>query len=163
MNLSELKWACELYGQLGTPYDASLRTFRRCVAPTFDVSKPEHRACLFTWLNKWKCRQFALEHHMTTASDSLIHWANVWLERLPPADVLLTNLDPAEIRRGAAAYEALRDETASFKKRDGRLIAATFGKTGAAKTLFALRPMVFPPWDEQIREALGFKRGSCPR
>jgi hypothetical protein len=34
----------------------------------------------------------------------------------------------------------------------------TFGDTAAAKALFALRPMAFPPMDEQIRTAFGWKK-----
>ncbi len=31
----------------------------------------------------------------------------------------------------------------------------SFGETAAAKALFAIRPLAFPPWDEPIRAALG--------
>jgi hypothetical protein len=154
VKLFEFAYGCRLYGQLAG-YDASLRRFRDRVAPSLDPSRAAHRAALFVWLNSWGCRQFALEHHATTASDSLVRWAGVWLSRLPPPDVLLTDLTPVEIRACAAAYEALRHETASFKSRGGRSHAVTYGPTGAAKTLFALRPNVVPPWDDPIRGALG--------
>jgi hypothetical protein len=35
-----------------------------------------------------------------------------------------------------------------------------FGDTAAAKLLFALRPQVFPPWDESIRLAFGRPGGA---
>lgn len=35
-----------------------------------------------------------------------------------------------------------------------------FGDTAAAKLLFALRPQVFPPWDEAIRLAFGRPGGA---
>jgi hypothetical protein len=155
MNLRELKWGCGLYGQL-TSYDASLQGFRESVAPEFDPSRPEHRARLFQWLNSWGCRQFALDHHATTASESLVRWADVWLSRLPSADRLLTDLSATETRQCAAAYDALRGQTASFKTRGSRSLVVTYGPTGAAKTLFAIRPMAVPPWDDPIRRALGF-------
>jgi hypothetical protein len=33
----------------------------------------------------------------------------------------------------------------------GKVSTVTYGPTGAAKTLFALRPLAIPPWDEPIR------------
>lgn len=156
MNLFELEYGCRLYGQL-TTYDASLQRFRERVAPALDPWRPEHRASLFEWLNSWGCRQFALEHHATTASGSFIKWANLWLSRLPSLNVHLTDLTATEIRECAAAYDALRRATASQRTlSDGRRALVTFGPTGAAKTLFALRPNVVPPWDAPIRAALGF-------
>lgn len=156
ISLSALRWGCSEYGRLSS-YDISLQTLNECVGSGLDPSRPDHRACLFTWLNAWGCRQFALTHHATTASDSLLRWADVWLSQLPAPDRLLTDLDAGEIRRCAAAYEALRHETASYKtRRDGSRITVTFGPTGAAKTLFAFRPFAVPPWDDPIRKALGF-------
>lgn len=156
MNLVELRYGCRLYGQL-TTYDASLQRFRERVAPALDPWRPEHRASLFEWLNSWGCRQFALEHHTTTASESLITWANLWLSRLPSLNTHLTDLTATEIRECAAAYDALRRATASQRTlSDGRRAQVTFGPTGAAKTLFALRPNVVPPWDSPIRVSLGF-------
>lgn len=70
---------------------------------------------------------------------------------MPSESVLLTDLSPAEIRLCAAAYDALHRETASFKTRNGRSFPVTFGSTGAAKTLFALCPNVFLPWDGPFR------------
>jgi hypothetical protein len=43
-----------------------------------------------------------------------------------------------------------------YKTRGSRSLVVTYGPTGSAKTLFALRPMLVPPWDDPIREALGF-------
>src|SRR5262249_2235640 len=37
------------------------------------------------------------------------------------------------------------------KRQDGRVVRVTYGPTGAAKTLFAMRPEAFPPWDDPIR------------
>ena len=156
MSLRDLRWGCGVYGQR-TSYDVSLKKFRTEVGTELDPSRPQHRASLFRWLNSWGCRQFALKHHATTASDSLVRWADIWLSRLPPPGRLLTDLSASEIRQCAAAYEALRAETASYKVRaKGQPVRVTFGPTGAAKTLFALRPLVVPPWDDPIREAFGY-------
>jgi hypothetical protein len=37
----------------------------------------------------------------------------------------------------------------------------SFGDTAAAKALYALRPRVFPPWDELIRLSFGPPGGSA--
>jgi hypothetical protein len=112
---------------------------------------------LFEWLNGWGCRQFARQHHATTASDSLVRWAASWLGNLPDWPAQLTDLSAAELALCADAYDALRDSPASSRTlQTGRASQVTYGPTGTAKTLFALRPNVFPPWDEPIRRLLGF-------
>jgi hypothetical protein len=154
MKLFELAYCCRLYGHF-SGFDVSLNRFRERTAPALDPDLKEHRAFLFEWLNSWGCRQFAKGHHVTTASDSLITWARLWLKELPPPDAHLTNLSAKEVELSAAAYEALMGSRASFRfLPGGRSAPVTFGATGAAKTLFALRPNVFPPWDEAIRAQL---------
>lgn len=77
--------------------------------------------------------------------------------RLPGPEVSLTDLSAREVRVCAAAYDALRNCRASVKPQpSGHAVTVTFGPTGAAKTLFAIRPNVFAPWDEQIRKARGW-------
>ena len=39
----------------------------------------------------------------------------------------------------------------------GKVSTVTYGPTGAAKTMFALRPLAIPPWDEPIRLELEHK------
>jgi hypothetical protein len=112
---------------------------------------------LFTWLNSWGCRQFAKDHHATTASASLTVWAEDWLDRLPAAGAHLTDLTADEIRLCAAAYEPLRLCVASLRRLPGgRVSEVAFGPAGAAKALFAFRPNVFAPWDDPIRNAYGW-------
>lgn len=153
MRLSELKDCCRSYAL--TPYDASLRRLRS-LGPEVDPLNPTHRAALFVWLNAWRCRQFAKAYH-SMASDSLVGWSAVWMARLPGPEVSLTDLSAREVRVCAAAYDALRSCRASMKPQPNRrAVSVTFGPTGAAKTLFAIRPNVFAPWDEQIRKARGW-------
>jgi hypothetical protein len=156
VKLFELAYQCSLYSSQ-TNYDASLDKLRRVTAGQLDPVNAEHRTALFTWLNAWGCRQFAIDHHLATAAPSLVSWARIWEERLPPLEYQLTRLSDSEIRLCAASYEALRHCPASLKQgEDGRTITVTFGPTGAAKTLFAMRPNVFAPWDESIRQAMGW-------
>ena len=155
MRLHELRWACSMYEQL-TGYDASLAKLRERTGDVLDPFNAQHRAALFAWLNSWACRQFALDHHATTASESLVQWADEWLPHLPPPRVPLTDLTIEQMRECARAYDVLRGQAASFRiLPNGKHSRVTYGATGAAKTLFALRPNAIPPWDDPIRAALG--------
>jgi hypothetical protein len=150
MTLSELEAACRLY-KLTTNFDASLVRFRASVEPGFDPLISAHRLALLKWLNSWACRQFKLEDH-PLASASLESWALDWLGQLPSPERHLTDLTDSEIRACFEAYEALSAMPASRRLLpSGRVSSVTYGPTGAAKTLFAIRPLAIPPWDEPIR------------
>jgi hypothetical protein len=156
MKLYELAYCCRLYGQL-TGYDRHLSQLHQRVGSGLDPSNPAHRTALFQWLNGWGCRQFARQHHATTASDSLVRWADAWLGRLPAWPVQLTDLSVPELELCAGAYDALRVLPASRRTlNSGKVSVVTYGPTGTAKTLFALRPNVFPPWDTPIRRLFGW-------
>ena len=156
MKLFELAYACRLYGQLAA-FDRPLDDLWHVAGPLLDPMRPEHRVALFKWLNAWGCRQFSIAHHSSTASDSLVEWSSAWLAKLPAQRTDLTELTPDVLDVSAAAYERLRDARASWRTLPGgRSSSVRFGPTGAAKTLFALRPETFPPWDDPIRVKLGF-------
>lgn len=143
-----------MYEQL-TGYDASLARLRELTGDDLNPYNAQHRSALFAWLNSWGCRQFALEHHDTTASESLVQWAEEWLAHLPASSVPLTDLTIEQMRECARAYDALRSQAASFRiLPGGKNSRVTYGATGAAKALFALRPNAIPPWDDPIRAAL---------
>ncbi len=150
MTVQELQDACRLYG-LMTGFDSTLARFRASVAPGFDPFVPEHRLHLLKWLNAWACRQFSIKDR-PLASASLEAWAGEWLERLPAPDRHLTDLTASEVRTCFEAYESLGAMPASRRALPtGKVSTVTYGPTGAAKTLFALRPLGVPPWDEPIR------------
>jgi hypothetical protein len=150
MKIQELQDACRLYG-LMTGFDSTLARFRASVAPGFDPFVPEHRLHLLKWLNAWACRQFSIKDR-PLASASLEAWAGEWLERLPAPDRHLTDLTASEVRTCFEAYESLGAMPASRRALPtGKVSTVTYGPTGAAKTLFALRPLAVPPWDEPIR------------
>lgn len=156
MRLFELAYTCRLYGQLAG-FDIALEDLRRAVGSLLEPTNPVHRIALFKWLNAWGCRQFAIAHHASTASDSLVEWASVWLPRLPDPGAQLTDLSPDDLTVTATAYERLRDARASWRTLpDGRSSSVSFGPTGSAKALYALRPSAVPPWDDPIRMKLGF-------
>jgi hypothetical protein len=156
MKLYELAYCCRLYGHL-TGYDRHLSQLHQLVGSGLDPSNPAHRTALFQWLNGWGCRQFARQHHATTASDSLVSWAASWLGNLPARKEQLTDLPAARLAMCAGAYDALRVLPASRRTlSSGKVSVVTYGPTGTAKTLFALRPDVFPPWDTPIRRVFGW-------
>lgn len=151
MRLFELAYACRVYAHM-TDYDGALVQFRKVVGLQLDPLQSAHQAALFKWLNDWGCRQFAKQHHESIAAVSLVRWAKRWLDSLPGPDARLEELGRADLQRAASAYGALQTQIASH--RGPSSIPVRFGATGAAKTLFALRPNVFAPWDEPIRVRL---------
>ena len=151
-NLFEFAYACRLYGEI-SGYDASLIELRKL--GSLDYQIPAHRDALFKWLNAWGCRQFRKAEHGTTATHSLVSWAERWMAQLPSAQTNLTDLSEEKLRLCSAAYADLRNRLASHRSPGhGPRVRVTYGPTGAAKTLHAFRPLLFPPWDEPIRAKL---------
>jgi len=154
MRLFELAYTCRLYAEF-TDFDATYGRFLADTTPAFDILDLRHRKALLVWLNSWGCRQFALNFH-DKASEHLRNWGQENLTRLPPAGASLLILTDIDFVNAGTLYVGLRDLQASVRQRNGNSYPVTFGPTGAAKTLFALRNQVFPPWDESIRVRLGY-------
>jgi hypothetical protein len=152
VHLHGLAYACRLYAQF-TDYDAAIEILRQATEPRIDLENASHRAALLKWLNAWGCRQFSIKHH-PMASQALRGWGRTNLSLLPPGGVSLTELPEAHIERVVPAYDRLCKLRAGIRSRQSKEYSVTFGPTGAAKILYALRPEVFPPWDEPIRSAL---------
>jgi hypothetical protein len=70
----------------------------------------------------------------------------------------LTSMSARQRTRAAAAYVSLARRPAAKRASTGGEVDVTFGDTAAAKAMFALRPKVFPPMDEQIRAAFGWNK-----
>ena len=159
MRLFELAYAVRIYAQM-TDYDSSLNRFRQAADGGVDLRDPgQARACL-VWLNAWGCRQFSVEHHDEAAA-MLANWWDEWAAKLPPQDVDLDAVDDGALLIASSAYGDLTQRQAGRRQlRDGRPSLVTVGPTGAAKVLYAVRPRVFPPWDDPIRKALGLDGGS---
>jgi hypothetical protein len=154
MKLYELAYACRLYSG-NSDFDTALNDFRRATAPRFDVRKPAHRKALLVWLNQWGCRQFSKQYH-PIASRALRNWAAEYRRALPNEQARLARLSGKALAAAAGAYDALQAARAGMRSRGSKSWAVTFGPTGAAKVLYALRPEVFPPWDDPIRKHLGY-------
>lgn len=154
MTLSELAFACFLYNG-GTDYDNSYRIFLEVTEGSPDLSSSEHREALLVWLNQWGCRQFALKYH-EQASGEILSWHNEYSPTLLPRNRNLWEITEAELASAGAAYESLSSRIASYRKRRGKVVPVSIGPTGAAKILFAIRPRALLPWDDSIRESLGY-------
>jgi hypothetical protein len=124
---------------------------QRQTHPAFDVTVLRHRRALFVWLNAWGCRQFSKRHH-ELAGRSLLSWARTHLPHLPLPEVSLLNLKDIDLDRAARAYGNLTRRRAGLRAGRSRQHPVTYGPTGAAKTLFALRPKALPMWDDGIRK-----------
>ena len=156
MRLHELAFGCRIYGGL-TGYDSSLTKLRKATGGEINPFNPDHQAVLFKWLNNWGCRQFSTAHHASIAAPSLVTWANNWLTTLPPIEAQLEELDTAQIAQIGLAYGALRPQLAGTRTlQSGATSNVEYGPVGAAKTLFALRPNICPPWDLYTLSKLGF-------
>lgn len=112
MNHSEPRWDCSVYEQL-TGRDASPAKIRQRTGEAIDPPSAIHRCALSTWLNGWARRQS--EHHATTASDSLVEWANESLVHLPALDVPLTDLAKEQMWACSRAYDELTGRAASYR------------------------------------------------
>jgi len=154
MRLYELAYSCRLYAAF-TDFDSSIKKFRETTSRGLDLNDPNHRLALLKWLNSWGCRQFAKSFH-TTASKNLKSWGKLYLDRLPSPGTSMIELAPRTLSVAAEAYGNLKDRLASIR----RAKSVTFGSTGAAKVLAALRPNAFPPWDDPIRKHLHYDGSS---
>lgn len=154
MTLFDLAFACFLYGRF-TDYDRSYLLFLDATDHSPDLANFAHLQALLRWLNEWGCRQFAVEYH-EHASAQIISWYKQFRTSLFSAHSRLWEISRAELDSVGVAYDALSKRIASYRARKGHAIPISFGPTGAAKVLFAIRPHALPPWDAPIRRGLGY-------
>jgi hypothetical protein len=134
-----------------TGYDAALNDFRAETAPSLDLDNRTHAVALVGWLRRWGCRHLRREDNDLT-TDALQGWWRRWGVALPGPELTLSP-QAAMSDSIPGAYEHLASLTAARRQTEDREVEVRFGDTAAAKTLFAVRPFVFPPWDEPIRVA----------
>ena len=134
--------------------DSSSRKLAEATSGHVDLAIPAHRAAVITWLRAWGCRHLR-RADTTRTSEALRTWWNDWGARLPADHETLTGLGEAELALAGQAYDAMRTTPAAHRTVRGRELDVGFGDTATGKLLFALRPQVFPPWDEAIRLAFG--------
>src|SRR5438874_50714 len=81
------------------------------------------------------------------ARKSIVGWWREWERRLPRVGRTLDQLEDRELDAIANAFEDLRGRQAGWRQRKTGRVRVTFGATGAAKTLYAIRPNACSPWD----------------
>lgn len=152
MRLFELAYCCNLYSN--EEYDRASLELQDATGPSVDPGNEQHVGPLFNWLRRWGCRQFTIGDE-AVAQASLVDWWGTWGGSLPPSELALDEVDDAGLHVIAGAYDDLRDRQASWQRLPSGPVAKTFGPTGAAKTLYAIRPRSCSPWDDPIRKWLG--------
>ena len=154
MRLFQLACVCRVYGGL-TGFDASYHAFLVSTGGKLNFENRIHMEALLVWLNAWGGRQFAVDYH-DLAIESIRGWAQWWESRLPDHSMTLESLSDGQIKTVGDAYADLSKRLASKRTRKGSLYDVRVGPTGAAKILFAARPLAFPPWDDLIRAKCGY-------
>ena len=128
-----------------TDYGRSLRSFREAVRDKLDLTDHAHRRALLNWLNAWTCR-IDLDC-LEPLSLDLAEWFDRHQAELPGAGERLLALSDAALEAFLDPFDQLSEIKAPGARRK-------FGPTAASKSLFALCPAVFVPWDSFIREEL---------
>jgi hypothetical protein len=154
VRLFELAYCCNLYSN--EEYDRASLELHDATGPSVDPGNEQHVAPLFNWLRRWGCRQFAIGDE-AVARASLVDWWSTWGGSLPPSELALDEVDDSGLDVIAGAYDDLRARQASWQRLPSGPVAKTFGPTGAAKTLYAIRPRSCSPWDDPIRKWLGVR------
>ncbi|HBS85465.1 MAG: hypothetical protein A2W91_16795 [Bacteroidetes bacterium GWF2_38_335] len=107
---------------------------------------------ILKFLNDWGCRQFKIEDHDKAAKD-FIEWHEKAFDVLPDHSLSLIYEKDNKIKQYGEIFDLLKEKFASESKNG---VKKTFGPVGAAKTLFALRKNMFPPWDNPIIKDHGY-------
>jgi hypothetical protein len=151
MKLAELSFACYIYSYM-TDYDDSYNRFVDAVHHQLNLSQQQHRMALLKWLNEWGCRQFSLAHH-ELAAKGIWDWYRANEPRMFSADRTLLSLSDTDLAVVEQAFNELVGRTASMRRtKNRRESCVEIGPTGAAKILFALRPLALIPWDDPMRK-----------
>lgn len=120
-----------------------------------DLKDDSHRRALLKFLNAWGCRNLALDWHWL-ALEELQSWYGDCHERLDELTDRSLILDTALRTDLTEVFDGLSRRIISKKDRKGAKVQVSFGPTATSKTLFVLRPSLFPAWDGPIRNGLGY-------
>jgi len=154
VNLYELAFTSYVYKYF-TSFSQTYKDLQNSTNGSLDLRQETHRKALIVWLNKWGCRQFALDYHKEASGELLTWHGEGNLENLPLSKNLW-DINDQELNQLGYVYDSLVCRTASRPVKGGKEIPRTFGPTGASKILFALRPNLAVPWDSYIRNGLGY-------
>ena len=155
MKLAELSFSCYVYSHM-TDYDDSYNRFVDATRPQLSLSQQQHRTALLKWLNEWGCRQFSLKHRKL-AEEEIWDWYRASEPRMLSAERTLLSLSDTDLAVVEQAFDGLVGRTASMRRTGNRRESRVgIGPTGAAKILFALRPLALIPWDDPMRKWFHF-------
>lgn len=154
MNLYELAFTCYIYNFF-TTFNQTYKELQKATDYAVDLKQKIHRKALIVWLNKWGCRQFALNYHDEASNELLAWYQEGHIEKLT-RNKKLWELNLKELSQVGDVFNSLVCRVASRPDTNGKVVTKTFGPTGASKILFALRPDLTVPWDSYIRINLGF-------
>jgi len=148
MTIQELKIASYLM----LVFSDDEKSYIKITSKDFNLNLKDDCKLLLKFLNEWGCRQFKIENH-EEASKGLKKWYNNSFQILPKQSQCLIDQSDKKIKQYTQSFDALKETYASTDKRG---FSKTVGPVGAAKTLFALRKNMFPPWDNPIIKKLDF-------
>jgi hypothetical protein len=152
MKIAHLRTACYLYNQF-SDYDAKY-LFLSTKYRNPQLDSKDQVVALIEWLRLWGCRQFKKTDEGISIN-GFMKWYETDESKLPPPDACLIDYDLATNRKTIITlFDHLPCQQAARKERDGQGIDVSIGPVGAAKTLFALRPNLFSPWDTPIYKTL---------
>ena len=135
--------------------DRRTNELRAATGGRLDLSLPAHRDALLAWLRQWGCRHLRNADN-ARSSRALLAWWKRHASDIPASGATLYRLGPAAFAKAGRAHAALARRPAARRRHGDGEVDVTFGSTAAAKAMFALRPQVFPPWDEPMRAAFGW-------
>ena len=153
MTLRELAVACYIYKILAKniknkdPYEQ----FRQSTEGSPDLCKQEHRKALLEFLNKYGCRHINKDSHKKIAPNKIFGWYKEYRGKLPKEEEKLWELEDEKLESFDKLHSTL-SKLVVARRRDK--VEVHMGPVGAAKMLFAIRPNVFPPWDNAIWKEL---------
>jgi hypothetical protein len=135
--------------------DRRTNELRAATGGQVDLSRSAHRDALLVWLRQWGCRHLRAADH-GRSSRALLAWWKRHASDVPASRATLHGLGRAAFARAGRAHADLAVRPAARRRHGDGEVDVTFGSTAAAKAMFALRPQVFPPWDEPMRTAFGW-------
>lgn len=158
MTLRELTVACYIYKILAKniknkdPYEQ----FQQATEGPPDLCKQKHRTEILKFLNNYGCRHVAKDFHEKIASKEIAPWYKEYCGKLPKEEERLWKFEDEKLESFNELHSTLSKLVVAYRK-DGVKVhkhKVRMGPVGAAKMLFAIRPNVFPPWDNAILKKL---------
>ena len=159
MRLLHLRIACYLYDQF-TDFDYSYLKLSEKYQ-NLNLNETEHVKALIEWLRSWGCRQFK-SNNEDMSTNSIMDWYKSIKSRIPSRNDCLIDYDLVANRELIIeVFNNLLVRKAATRQRGDREINVRIGPVGTAKTLFALRPNLFSPWDAPIYNKFQLEGNGC--